>query len=474
MAELYPILGGSFDPFHHDHIATAKIALNRFGKVYVFPCGPRADKITVKRIKPVHRAAMLQVSLGQLTGVEFDFSDLEKDHFTTTWELEQRIRSRGFKPVHIIGSDLLYANKKGDGGMRSWPDGEGLLLWNNAKFFIIPRDGHPINYNDLPAKAEIANGGSVLTGGSSTKVRDLIYLCQNEKERHETIRRLVPKEVADYIETHHLYTGMMEENVVPYSNPNPKLFVVTDPYKRELQTLLKSTPFEIVDNPADCDIIDVLGGDGTQIRAVRKYWHHRKPFFGTNFGTVGFLMNDVKDQLNNPKLFMNLELAHCPMLHVDVEHLDGFVEETLAFNDAWVEAAQYDAAEFDIIVNNKKQVSFMGHSGILCTAAGSTGYYFNVRREAFSISENSLGLAISEGTPNYWPGTKLAEDSVVEFVNTNPNRREMYACADGKSGKLFGPVKRMKVYKSRVASARVLKIENDFARKLALKQFPRQ
>src|SRR6185295_7935878 len=97
--EHLPLLGGSFDPVHKDHRRAALVAVQKYNRVKIVPCGPRSDKCTVKRINPVHRAAMLQLGLGDIAGVEFDFSDLENDHFTTTWELEHYFRSQGFEPI---------------------------------------------------------------------------------------------------------------------------------------------------------------------------------------------------------------------------------------------------------------------------------------------------------------------------------------------------------------------------------------
>ena len=41
----------------------------------------------------------------------------------------------------------------------------------------------------------------------------------------------------------------------------------------------------------DCDIVVVLGGDGTLLETVHKTLEHNKPVYGMNRGSVGFLPN---------------------------------------------------------------------------------------------------------------------------------------------------------------------------------------
>ena len=67
-------------------------------------------------------------------------------------------------------------------------------------------------------------------------------------------------------------------------------FVIDKTYKS--QTLAKS----ILDQhqsypPRQCNFFIVLGGDGFMLSTIKKYHTYKKPFYGINCGTVGFLMN---------------------------------------------------------------------------------------------------------------------------------------------------------------------------------------
>ena len=40
-----------------------------------------------------------------------------------------------------------------------------------------------------------------------------------------------------------------------------------------------------------CNNIIVAGGDGFMLRSLKKFYSFKKPFYGVNCGSVGFLMN---------------------------------------------------------------------------------------------------------------------------------------------------------------------------------------
>ncbi len=48
--------------------------------------------------------------------------------------------------------------------------------------------------------------------------------------------------------------------------------------------------------PSEADVILALGGDGLMLHALHTYLEAGKPIFGLNCGTVGFLMNELRDE----------------------------------------------------------------------------------------------------------------------------------------------------------------------------------
>ena len=50
-------------------------------------------------------------------------------------------------------------------------------------------------------------------------------------------------------------------------------------------------------SPQKSNVIVVVGGDGFMLESLKKYYKFKKPFYGMNKGTFGFLMNKFK--INN-------------------------------------------------------------------------------------------------------------------------------------------------------------------------------
>src|SRR5262249_35036112 len=47
--------------------------------------------------------------------------------------------------------------------------------------------------------------------------------------------------------------------------------------------------------PADADVIVALGGDGLMLQTLHKFMETGKPIYGMNRGTVGFMMNEYRE-----------------------------------------------------------------------------------------------------------------------------------------------------------------------------------
>ena len=54
------------------------------------------------------------------------------------------------------------------------------------------------------------------------------------------------------------------------------------------------------------NVIVVIGGDGFMLETLKKYRKYKKPFYGMNRGTFGFLMNKFKTKnIQNQIIFYN-------------------------------------------------------------------------------------------------------------------------------------------------------------------------
>jgi NAD+ kinase len=122
-----------------------------------------------------------------------------------------------------------------------------------------------------------------------------------------------------------------------------------------------------------CDLVLVLGGDGTMLRALQRFLDTGVPVMGVNFGRVGFLTSLVEEELSErlPEVLAGrFELVSLPtieLLHQGRRHT--------AVNDVLVTSStQGRMAVLDWEVNGVE----MGERGcdglVIATAVGSTGY----------------------------------------------------------------------------------------------------
>lgn len=140
----------------------------------------------------------------------------------------------------------------------------------------------------------------------------------------------------------------------------------------------------------DCELVAVLGGDGTILRGVEMARESGVPVLGVNLGHVGFLAESERETLPDVMqavIARNFEVEERMALHIDVVNPDGTHESSWALNEASIEKADRQRMlEVAIDVDGEPFSSF-GCDGVLfSTPTGSTAYSF------------------SAGGPIVWPG----------------------------------------------------------------------
>ena len=129
-------------------------------------------------------------------------------------------------------------------------------------------------------------------------------------------------------------------------------------------------------DPADAELVVVLGGDGTMLRALRLYLGTGTPVLGVNFGRVGFLSSMTPDELETglARAFAGeLDTVELPTLDAD---LDGEpLGLHVAVNDVVVTSAELGRmVELEWAVGGE-DLGRVPCDGIICsTPSGSTAY----------------------------------------------------------------------------------------------------
>jgi NAD+ kinase len=126
------------------------------------------------------------------------------------------------------------------------------------------------------------------------------------------------------------------------------------------------------------DLIIVLGGDGTILRAARQFSGTNLPLLGVNLGQMGFLA-----EVEPPNLEAALELLqsgqykvrHRLMLSARVLREERPIAEYTALNDIVISKGPFSRIIYlDTYVNDKQLETYPADGIIVATPTGSTGY----------------------------------------------------------------------------------------------------
>ncbi len=133
---------------------------------------------------------------------------------------------------------------------------------------------------------------------------------------------------------------------------------------------------ELVSKDIQCVI--VLGGDGTMLRAVRELIDINVSFIGINFGTLGFLAEVEKDDIDITleKLINNeFSVEQRMMLKGQVIREGKVIAEDVALNDIVINrSGALRIMDISIYVNGMRLNEYKADGMILATPTGSTAY----------------------------------------------------------------------------------------------------
>jgi len=128
-----------------------------------------------------------------------------------------------------------------------------------------------------------------------------------------------------------------------------------------------------------CDMVIVLGGDGTILNAARVCSYLGVPILGVNYGRVGFLTELEPDELSSELHYYlqrdsSVWIDKRALLHAVLEQ-DGHTEEFLALNDIVIARGTWPrVVHMKIWIDDHHYSTTYADGMILSTATGSTAY----------------------------------------------------------------------------------------------------
>ena len=180
----------------------------------------------------------------------------------------------------------------------------------------------------------------------------------------------------------------------------------------------------------DADVIVALGGDGFMLNMLDKYMNIDTPIYGLNRGSVGFLMNEFKEE----DLINRLNQAEMTQIHpldMTATDQDNKTHHSIAINEVSFLRQTFQAAKLRISIDNQVRLEELICDGILvATPAGSTAYNLSAHGPILPINSPLLALTpISAFRPRGWRGAILPSEAVIRIEVLEPDKRPVSAAA---------------------------------------------
>ncbi|WP_020651765.1 nicotinate-nucleotide adenylyltransferase [Massilia niastensis] len=208
------LLGGSFDPVHHGHVALAELfgALLRPDQLRILPAGRPWQKSGLQA-SDADRVAMLELAFRDLPfAVTIDLQEIERERPTYTVETLRALRAElgpAASIVFLMGADQLMK-------LDTWR--EWRTLFALANLGVAARPGYDLAREALPEAVAQELSGRLATPDevrtapygkvclahtlavdiSATRIREALRLGADASA-------LVKAQVLDYIQQHNLY-----------------------------------------------------------------------------------------------------------------------------------------------------------------------------------------------------------------------------------------------------------------------------
>ena len=183
--------------------------------------------------------------------------------------------------------------------------------------------------------------------------------------------------------------------------------------------------------PHQSNVIVVIGGDGFMLETLKKCRKYKKPFYGLNRGTFGFLMNKFKTK-NIKKSISKAKQVSISALEMHAITKNNIKKSAIAINEVSLLRQSRQAASLRIL-NGKKILikKLIGDGVLVSTPAGSTAYNLSVHGPILSLNSKKLAITpISAFRPRRWKGKIVPSSSLIKIINLNNKKRPISVVAD--------------------------------------------
>ncbi|WP_129722244.1 NAD(+)/NADH kinase [Xylanivirga thermophila] len=189
-----------------------------------------------------------------------------------------------------------------------------------------------------------------------------------------------------------------------------------------------------------CDVIMVLGGDGTFLRAARKVAPHNLPILGINMGRLGFLTEVEWAELDNALLNLAQDrytIEERMMIRASLVRNGDIYAQFDALNDVAIAKGSFARIIHLNAYINDKFVNYYPADGLLVsTPTGSTAYSLSAGGPI--INPNMECLLLTPICPHTMDRRPIVTDANDEIkIVVTDSKQDILLTVDGQDGVLL-------------------------------------
>ena len=181
----------------------------------------------------------------------------------------------------------------------------------------------------------------------------------------------------------------------------------------------------------EAEVVVALGGDGFMLEVLHRHLDRRTPIYGMNFGSVGFLMNEYREEGLQERI-AGAERALIHPLVMSVIDARRRQHRALAINEVSLLRETRQTAKLRVSIDGTVRMTELICDGVLlATPAGSTAYNLSAHGPIIPLNGQVLALTpISAFRPRRWRGALLPHTARVTIEVLEANKRPVSAVAD--------------------------------------------
>ncbi len=202
----------------------------------------------------------------------------------------------------------------------------------------------------------------------------------------------------------------------------------------------ESSPHDESSLAQQCDMLFVLGGDGSILRAIHRSGHYLKPILGLNIGSLGFLtcLNVQEYQRAIQCLLdQNYLLSPRSLLEISIRHESGSILSLgHALNDVVISRGERSRlVRLSVFIDEEFFTHYHADGLIIATPTGSTAY--SLAAGGPVVDPQSDVLLITPICPHAFSNRSIIISDRSKIMIKATGEQEVFMSCDGRQARRF-------------------------------------